>query len=215
MEEDLEKEYNVDVEIVTAELSDDEQLDDLINKVKHRDINLLVNNAGFGVAGTFDKTDLASELDLVKVVVTAPMKITKALLPSLERVSDSYILNVSSLYSYFSVPKQAIYGASKAFQHSFSLALTEELRDKGVYVSSLCPGLTYSNFRIRQGKPEKKHIVGMTSEEVAAIAIKGLFKKKPSIIPGFFNKIMSYVIPSLTDRLALRAIFKMNSSRGL
>jgi len=215
IKQEIEKLYSVSVEIIICELSNDSDLDKLISSIQDKDINLLVNNAGFGVAGTFDMTDLDAELDMVKVIVNAPMKITKSLLPKLKSNTPAYILNVSSLYSHFSVPKQAIYGASKAFQHSFSLALNEELRGSNVHVSSLCPGLTYSNFRLRQGKEEKKHIVGMTSDAVAKIALRGLFNKRPTIIPGFFNKMMAIVLPNLRDRLALRLIFKMNSSRGL
>lgn len=211
---EIERLYKVKTEVLIADLSVANEVQSLINSISDREIDVLINNAGFGVAGPYKDSSLERELAMVEVHINSPMKIIKSVLQNMKSKKQGYILNVASLYAYFSVPKQSIYGASKAFQHSFSLALNEELKDDGIAVSSLCPGLTYSNFRIRQGKEEKKHFVGMTSEEVAKIAIDDLFKGKISIVPGVFNKFMSKFIPRLPDRLALMLIHKMNKGRG-
>jgi short-subunit dehydrogenase len=214
VEKDIRSISTVETTILTNDLSDSQQVSKLIEVIEERDIEIIINNAGFGVAGAYSDSPLQDELAMVEVHINTPMKIIKAALPKMKAKKKGYILNVASLYAYFSVPKQSIYGASKAFQHSYSLALNEELKDEGVIVSSLCPGLTYSNFRIRQGKAEKEHIVGMTSDAVAKIAINELFKGRISIVPGFFNKFMSKFIPRLPDRLALMIIHKMNKGRG-
>ena len=211
---DIEDCYKVQTKVINVDLSEDNAIETILTLTEYQNIEVLVNNAGFGVAGAYNATDIEAELKMVKVHVTAPMYLIKSFANKMKNNGKGHILNVSSLYSYFSVPKQAIYGASKAFQHSFSKALNEELKAQGIHVSSLCPGLTYSKFRTRQGKKEKKYLIGMTSEEVAKIAVKGLFKKKVSIVPGIFNKFMAFTIPKLPDRLALVIIHKMNKGRG-
>lgn len=205
---------NIEIKIITADLSVMEETKALIQEVRDLPLSIFINNAGFGVAGDYEQTNLDEEFALTNTLVSSPMYMTKELIPILKNSPESYILNVSSLYAFFAVPKQAIYGAAKAFQHSFSKALTRELSHTTISVSSLCPGLTYSQFRTRQGKNEKKHFVGLTSEEVAKIAMNKMFAKKVTIVPGFFNKFMSIVIPNLPDRWAIAIIHKMNSSRG-
>lgn len=195
--------------IIVLDLTKADALKELLKSVENLNIKVLVNNAGFGVSGDFKNTSLEHELDLIKVNIDIPVTLTKEFI---KKSSLKYILNTSSLYSYFPVPKQSIYGASKAFLHSFTLAIANE--NPELSISSLCPGLTYSKFRTRHGKDEKYYPVGLTSEQVAKVAVKGLFKKKKEIVPGLFNKIMAFTIPKLPANFGLSIIRKMNSSRG-
>jgi short-subunit dehydrogenase len=193
---------------------DSKDLAPLFSACEDKEIRVLVNNAGFGVGGDFCNTDLSRELSMVNVHISAVMKLTKFFLYRMDRNKENYILNVSSLYSFFPVPKQAVYSASKAFTHNFSLALSEELAQSNITVTSLCPGLTYSKFRTRQGKQEKMLPVGMTSQAVAKIAVKQMLKGKVVIVPGLFNKFMRFFIPILPNKIGLKIIHRMNKQRG-
>ena len=209
----IQQDYRVKTKVVELDL-DNKNLAPLFEACEGKDIQVLVNNAGFGVGGNFADTDLSKELSMVHVHIDAVMRLTKFILFRMDKDSDNYILNVSSLYSFFPVPKQAIYSASKTFIHNFSLALSEEFAKTKITIFSLCPGLTYSKFRTRQSKPEKKMFVGMTSDEVAHVAIKKLFKRKIIIVPGLFNNLMRFIIPKLPTKLGLKIIHQMNKQRG-
>ena len=198
------------VEIIVCDLTSENALRLILEKTKDKNIEILVNNAGFGVGGDFKQTQLQDELDLIEVNVIFPIKLTKELL---NKQQLKYILNTSSLYSYFPVPKQAIYGASKAFKHSFSLAIAKE--NPEIIISSLCPGLTYSKFRTRQGKEEKHYpFIGLSSKQVAHIAVRGMLNGKKEIVPGVFSKMMATLIPKLPTSIGLWLIEKMNAGRG-
>ncbi|EQC43907.1 SDR family oxidoreductase [Bacteriovorax sp. Seq25_V] len=212
----LGKHPSLKCEIIQANLSVENEIDKLISKIQNYDIEVFISNAGFGIPGNFENTELLAEETMISTHVSAIVKLTKYFYKSCANKERGYILNTSSLYSFFAVPKQSMYGATKAFQHSFFMALHQEakLNRPHIYISSLCPGLTYSNFRISQGKKEKKSIVGMEAHEVATIAINSLFKNKPVIIPGIFSKMMAFVIPKLPIALQLSIIYNMNKQRG-
>ena len=214
---ELEQAHNIQVRTISSDLSSNEgalKIIETIEQTKDCHIEVLVNNAGFGVAGTFLNTDLNSELEMVSTHVNSTIILTKHFSKLMKLKSKGYILTVSSLYSFFPVPRQAIYGATKAFEHSFSKALHKELKEFNINCTSLCPGLTYSRFRTRQGHTEQKRAIGMSSEEVARLGVDGLFKNKAQVVPGAFNKFTSYIMTRLPIKLSLFAIDKMNSSRG-
>lgn len=210
----LTKSYGIKCLPLNLDLAQQNSSQRILQEIKSLNITILVNNAGFGVPGSFDKTLLDDEIKMAQVHVIFPMQITKHFAKAFKDKREGHILNVSSLYSFFPVPRQSIYGATKAFQHSFSLALYKELKEFNVHVSSLCPGLTYSKFRTRQGHTEKKHAMGLSSEAVAKIAIKGLFRKKPIIVPGKFNRLTAFLMPRLPIEWTLKLIDKMNRKRG-
>lgn len=138
---------------------------------RHLTVDLLVNNAGFGIHGSFAETDLSLELDMVHLQLDSLMGLCKAVLPGMLRRGHGVILNVGSVYSFSPVPFQAVYSACKSFMLSFSLALDNEVRDRGVTVTTLCPGVTRTAFRRRSGKPDKSK--GMSAEAVARLGVDG------------------------------------------
>ena len=181
--------------------------------VNNLELEILVNNAGFGVFGDFKDSNTEEEINLIQMQISFTIYLTKYFINKTKK-RPFYILNVSSLYSFFPVPKQSVYAASKAFLHSFSLALYYELKGSEIYVSDLCPGLTKSNFRQRQGKKESFNFFILSATRVAREGVRGLFKKNPVIIPGLVFKIMVFTIPKLPSSLRLYLIYKMNSKRG-
>ncbi len=198
--------------IITKDLADQDASEYIIKRTKDLNIKCLINNAGFSVSGDYIASDIEEELAMIKTHITFPMQIIKELS---DRLENGFILNVASLYSFFAVPKQSIYGASKAFTQSYSLALHHEMKKRNIGVTTLSPGLTYSHFRTRHGKEEKKYpFIGLEADIVAKCALDGMFSRKIIVVPGVFSKCMAMIIPLLPYNLQLLIIDKMNSSRG-
>lgn len=182
--------FKIETEIFIADLSDADSTDKLIAAVSNRKFDILVNNAGFAVKGDFVETDIGEELKMLNVQLAAMLKLTKAVLPKMIEAKAGKILNVASVYSFAPVPKQAVYSASKAFILNFSSALQNELKDSGVNVTVLCPGITQTEFRTRAGIADKKDS-GMTAEETAIIAFREMMRGKHVVVPGLQNKFFA------------------------
>ncbi len=178
-------------------------------------VDLLVNNAGFGVLGNFVRTDLARELDMVQVGVSVPLDMTKRLLPAMIDAKAGGILNVGSVYCFCPVPEQAVYGATKAFLLSWSLALAEELRGTGVRVSLLCPGATASDFRRRAGVSDAGRMKGMTPEAVAEAGVEAWERGDLFCVPGLHNRAFVAMASRIPTSLRAPLLGLVNRYRGL
>jgi uncharacterized protein len=209
--------FKVVTEIYPADLSKGRRVDDLIGAVAavERPFEILVNNAGFGVHGQFRSTLIDQELSLVNLQAEAMLKLTKALLPGMLSRRSGRILNVASLYSFAPVPFQSVYAASKAFILSFSAALSAELKETGVTLTVLCPGITQTEFRSRAGIAEPNKTAGATAESVAEIAARETLKGQLLVVPGFFNKLFVVLARRLPVALVLRAVKLINQRRGV
>lgn len=209
--------YHVETGIHVADLTDLTAIDRLISAFAAgpADLQILVNNAGFGVRGEFQKTDLAQELSMLSVQLAATLKLTKALLPKMIERKSGRILNVASVYSFAPVPFQAVYSASKAFLLSFSQSLREELRGSGVSVTTLCPGVTRTQFRVRAGIDEKNKVAGASPEAVARIAVQQTLKGKALVVPGFSSRLFVFFARGLPVPLVPRLVRLVNRARGV
>ncbi|MES1218841.1 MAG: SDR family oxidoreductase [Bacteroidota bacterium] len=167
------------------------------SKPFHKSLNVVVNNAGYGLNGSFENISLEEQLNIIDVNVKAQLKISHSFIPVLKRLPEAYLLNVGSTTCYQSVPYLSVYAASKAFVISFSRSLRYELRNTNISVSCLSPGSTDTDFvnRARMSEQIKKtaNRFNMTPEAVAKIAVKGLFNGKSEIIPGFTNKLNAFL----------------------
>ncbi|KIO76332.1 short-chain dehydrogenase [Pedobacter lusitanus] len=155
-------------------------------------LSILVNNAGYGLWGNFQELSLREQLNMLRLNIDAVIELTHHLLPVLKKQKQAYILNVSSTAAYQAVPTLALYAASKSFILSYSRALRYELKDSPVAVSCLCPGPTATGFSSRAGMDALAELAekfNMSAEKVAETGLKGMFKKKAEIIPGFLNKL--------------------------
>ncbi|WP_421826788.1 SDR family NAD(P)-dependent oxidoreductase [Larkinella sp.] len=173
------------------------------------DLEVVVNNAGFGLNGSFEQIPIAEQLELINVNIKALVEISYAFVPILKEQKKAYLLNVGSTTAYQTVPYVSIYAASKAFVVSFTRGLRHELRHSNLSVSCLSPGSTDTDFvnRARMGESIKKTAskLNMSPESVAKIAVKGLFRGESEIIPGFINQVGAFlprVVPkSLVEKV--------------
>ena len=154
-------------------------------------LDVLVNNAGFGGAGSFLKTDWNKEAEMVQVNIVALTHLTKLFLPQI-RAREGKILNVASVAGFLPGPYMSIYYASKAFVLSFSEALAEELRGTGTTVTCLCPGPVATGFQERAGTGDAgmmRSPLVVDVQTVARAGYEGMKQGKRIVIPGWKNRM--------------------------
>jgi uncharacterized protein len=208
--------YGVDTEVVPADLGNSESVGHLIAALSAapRRYEVLVNNAGFGIHGNFVSTDIEQNIELVNVQLTAALRLTKAVLPSMMERRSGRILNVASVYSYSPVPLQSVYSACKAFLLSFSSSLRNEVKEAGVTVTVFCPGVTQTEFRSRAGIAERSKKSGMTAETAARIAYVETLRGTHIVVPGIINRIF-VVLTRLLPRWSVPSLVRfINRQRG-
>jgi hypothetical protein len=151
------------------------------------EIEMLINNAGFGSMGDFVKLDPNHELDMIQLNIRALVDLTHRFLGPMRDRKRGTIINVASTAGFQAVPYMATYAATKAFVLSFSEALWEENRSHGVHVMALCPGVTETNFFEAAGidRPPMRTI--QTPEEVVETALRALPRQKLTVISGWTN----------------------------
>lgn len=205
----------VAAEPVECDLSATGAAERLATQLQERklEVNLLVNNAGFGARGRFHEVPLERQSQMIRLNVMALVELTHFLLPAMVKARRGGIINVSSTASFQPLAYTNVYGATKAFVTSFSLALAEELRGTGVRVVTLCPGGTRTNFGMASGYSVARLPGGSQSvEEVVPLALKALERGGGLVVPGTKNKagvfVQRFVPRSWVARGAAR-IFKV------
>lgn len=184
--------------IITKDLSIKENCLEIYEQTKNIQIDLLVNNAGFGVFGEFSKTDLEKEINLINTNITALHILTKLYLKDMIKRNSGHILNVASIAGMEPGPLMAAYYASKAYVIRLSRAINKELKKEKskVKISILCPGPVDTNFNNVANVVFKAP--SMPSEKVAKYGIDKALKGKLIVIPGVLNKsvrFFSKVVP--------------------
>ncbi len=178
---------------------------------------ILVNNAGFGLAGPVAGLNPAEQLAIVDLNVRTLVEMTLRFLPGI-RSARGKILNVASIAAYFpGGPGMAAYYASKSFVLSFSLALSQELHSQGVTVSALCPGYTKTDFQARAGigpNMDLARLPGSTAIEVAEAGYAGLIAGRREIVPGSLNKLGIGLLPFLPKSITLAVISRLQQNRA-
>jgi short-subunit dehydrogenase len=195
--------HGSEVEVIIIELSDPVQVEGLIESIKGRDIHLLINNAGFGTTKVFHQEPLEIHEKMIAAHILAHTKIIYAILPMMIEKGAGVIINVSSLGAFLPSPKTVVYSGTKAYLRAFTECLHYELKDSGIQVQVVCPGLTRTDMHTRIGIPEEAIIdwgpfrwIG--PQEVVTCSLKCLEKKKVICIPGRMTKmqvIMRQIIP--------------------
>ncbi len=159
-------------------------------------VDVLVNNAGFGTFGPFAESTLDDELAQIRVNVSALTHLTRAVLDGMLRRGRGRILNVASTAAFQPGPMMAVYYATKAYVLSFSEALSNELEGTGVTVTCLCPGPTRTGFmaRAKMGDPAvlAKSPVMMDADAVARSGVEAMLKGRRLVIPGFLNRMLAH-----------------------
>ena len=202
--EALKKELkNVKVTIVSLDLTKRDNVFKLYDMFKDENIDFLINNAGFGLFGTFDETDLDRELEMIDLNVVSYHILTKLFLKDFIKRNFGYILNVCSSAGFMPGPRLNTYYATKNYVTKMTMAINEELRHKKSFVSisALCPGPVNTEFNeVANGAFTIK---GVSSEYVAKLAIDKTLKRKMIIIPTFRMKLLLFMIRFAPYRLTM------------
>ncbi|QLE54792.1 SDR family oxidoreductase [Nostoc sp. TCL26-01] len=179
-------------------------------------VDVLVNNAGFGTYGLFNETNLKDELEMLQVNLVCLTHLTKLFLKDMVKQGAGKILNVASAAAFQPGPLMAVYFATKAYVLSFSEALANELEGTGVTVTVLCPGTTHSAFHERTGMADSKLMQGkriMDAQTVANIGYQALMKGKTIVIPGLINKMLAKSIRFIPRNLVTKIVRSMQENK--
>ncbi|MDD2208872.1 MAG: SDR family oxidoreductase [Bacilli bacterium] len=213
--EKLKKELNTNVEIIALDISSTFNCMKLYNKVKKQDIDIVINNAGFGIFGSFSETKLDPDLDMIDLNIKAVHSLTKVFLQDFKEKNKGYILNVASSAAFQGGPLMATYYATKAYVLRITEAIHEELRreNSNVYVGVLCPGPVNTEFN--DVANVKFGVKALESYDVAEYAIKSMFKRKLIIIPGLMMKVTNVLGHFIPRKLKLRMIYNIQKRKDL
>ena len=186
---DLAKNLPVSCQIISADLSDIDQCKMVYEKAKGKDVEILINNAGFGLFGKFNDTDLERELSMIKTNITAVHVLTKLFLKDFKQKNHGYILNVASSAGFMAGPLMSTYYATKNYVLRLTQAIHEELRrDKiNVKVCALCPGPVETEFN--NIADVQFSIGGLKSSFVAEYGLDKMFAGKCVIVPSLAMKL--------------------------
>ena len=187
---DLESRNKVQVRIVTVDLSQPDFLPTILSVTNSIEIGLLVNNAGFGLAGHLIEHELEKELQLLDVNCRAPLVLTHAFGRQMAQRKRGGIIFVSSVSAYIATPFEASYAASKVYELFLAESLGYEFKKKGVDMLALCPGSTDTEFHAIAGS---RPVAAMAVEPVVRLALKKLGKTSVAI-PGWHNRLLVYLL---------------------
>ncbi len=178
-------------------------------------LEVLVNNAGFGIAGAFAKTPMTGDIELLQLNMVALTELTKLVLPGMVERGRGRILNLASTAAFQPGPYMATYYASKAYVLSFSEALSAELEGKGVSVTALCPGPTATEFHRRAGiEGARVPMLGMMeSEAVAEAGYRAMLAGRRLVIPGLRNRLGTLAGRLLPRGVVLRMVRELMRRR--
>lgn len=210
---ELQAELGPKTEIIIAELSDRKEVFKVYEFCKDKSIDMLVNNAGYGVFGRFEETDLDDELDMLSVNITALHILTKLFLRDFKKRDSGIILNVASSAGFMTGPLLSSYYASKNYVVRLSIAIAEELRrDKSnVSVTLLCPGPVDTNFNNRAGVSFS--IKPIAPDYAAEYALKKAFAGKLFAIPGLTIKAGAFASRFVPHKLLAAIVYNIQKSK--
>lgn len=193
---ELSKEYHQEIEIRVVNLSNRSELNNLKDYVlKIDNLEILINNAGFGLSGHFTRNELVKQQEMINVHITACFTLCRVAIPGMIERNKGFIINVSSMSALIPILGNVVYNATKLFTITFSEALQAELRNTGVKIQVLCPGYVDTEFyNSEELKGFKRATIPkrmwMTADEVAELSLKALKKDKTIFVPGLKNRIL-------------------------
>lgn len=211
-------EYQVQVDHMAIDLTLPQAAQQIVGwcSLKNYPINILVNNAGYGLSGAFENYSLDEHRNMMQLNMHVPVELSYLLLPQLKQ-QPSYIMNIASGAAYQAVPGLNVYAASKAFMLSFSRGLRYELKSSTVSVTAVSPGATETDFpnRAKVDSPKAKKMAArfnMQPVEVAKMAVDGMFAKKAEVVTGFVNKLavfFAWLLPKSTLEKSAASIYDL------
>ena len=207
--EKVQETLSTKVTIIVADLSNEQKVKELYVLTKKENIDILINNAGFGDFGFFTETDLNKEINMIDTNIRAVHILTKSFLKDMEKRDSGYILNVASSAAFQPGPLMATYYATKSYVYQLTEAIYYEQKKKksNVHISVLCPGPVATNFN--NVANVNFAVKPLTSEYVARYAIDNMFKEKMLIIPGFKMKCAKFFGRFVSDKFLLRMAYRI------
>lgn len=201
----LEERHGIDAEVFAGDLSRDEDVGRLAERIAGEPrLSLLVNNAGFGTSGTLAEADPERQAMMVRLHALAPMRITQAALPVLLRRREGAVVNVSSVASFVYSAGNANYCATKAYLTTFTEAVAAELKGTGVQAQALCPGFTRSEFHHRMAVQTGRlpSYMWLSATEVVRASLRSLDRHGPVVcVPGLGYRLLVTVLRHCPRRL--------------
>jgi short-subunit dehydrogenase len=215
---ELEDQHAISAQILAADLSTADGVARVVDRIAGLEaLDMLVNNAGFGIVGEFAQADLAKHLDMIHVHVIASVCLCRAALPGMIARRRGSIINVSSISAFVSVGN-ATYTSTKAYLVAFSEMLQVELAGTGIQVQALCPGFTYTEFHDTPELVDKfdrsqfPRWMWMPAEKVVARSLKALERGRVIYIPGLGNRLLVAVARSRMALLLLSMVNRKDTS---
>jgi short-subunit dehydrogenase len=212
--DNIRKKFGVIVHTYAIDLTDRDAPEKVYSWCKENQwqINILVNNAGRAGTAVFEDSTFEYNDIRIQLNIRALVCLTYLFLKDLKTLDRSYILNVGSFSAFYSIPFKSVYCASKAFVLRFSRALNAELKNTSVSVTVVCPNGVKTNAdthkRINTHGMLARSVI-LSSEEVARIAVNGMFKNKVVVIPGFFNELLLIISKVMPPGITERRIVKI------
>lgn len=209
----LKKELDTNVKVVVIDLSSTAKIKEMFVALKNENIDILINNAGFGDIGYFNNTDITKELNMIDVNIKAVHLLTKLFLKEMTKVNRGYILNVASTAAFQPGPLMATYYATKAYVLRLTEAINYELKKQKskVVVSCLCPGPTKTNFN--NVANVKFMMKSYSSEYVARYGIDKMFEKKMIIIPGVKMRLARFFGRFCSEKRLMKVVFGIQKKK--
>lgn len=217
LKKELESEYKVSVYTIGKDLSAINSAQEVYDETNKQNIQIdyLINNAGFGDFGMFVETEWNKELQMINLNITTLTQFTKLYLQDMVKRRSGKIMNVASTAAFQPGPTMAVYFATKAYVLSFSEAVNNEVSDKGVTVTTLCPGATESGFQAAAAMEESNLVKGKklpTSKEVAEYGYAAMMKGKTVAIHGLMNWIMANSVRFIPRAIVVKVTRKIQGN---
>jgi short-subunit dehydrogenase len=209
--------FDASSEVLTADLSVDDDVTRVVARIDQSPPDLLVNNAGFGTRGSIARTSRQDQEAMIRLHVLAAHRLAQAAVQGMVSRGSGAIINVSSIASWLTSPGNVNYNATKAWQRMFVESLSLELMGKGVYVQALCPGYTHTEFhaRGRMDKTGVPRVWWMSAERVVSGSLTALDRKRPVVVvPGLGYKIVALLVRFMPRWCWHAAIRAMRQQRG-
>lgn len=207
----IQENYNTKVDSIPVDLTDPSAAQKIYDWCKSNkyNVNILVNNAGFGEGGYFENIPLERYCKMIDLNNKAYISLTHKFLPGMKKLKKSHIMNTSSMEATLPLPYKAVYTGTKNFIYAYSLALNEEVRRFGVKVSILCPAAVLTNEsgleRIKsQGRKAK--LLVLSADQVAKIGVKNMLNGMLVINPGKMNWWVSTIARIIPTRIKMRIL---------
>lgn len=217
---ELGRAHSIRVEVLVADLSNLADIERVAARISELEtLELLINNAGFGVPARFAEAEAAKQLAMLEVHVVASTRLSRAALPGMIARGRGSIINVSSLAAFFPMPGSVTYCSTKAYLNTFSKALQAELRGTGVQVQALCPGFTYTEFHdtpefANFSRSTLPKLFWMKAETVVAASLAAARRGRVICIPGFGYRLIAILGRSGLAALLLNILMWLRGRAG-